>query len=65
MEQEQFAKLKTPLEKIAVDIGRIADSMTAPKSVVQKVIDFLLAMVGIGGGVAIADQIIRWIRGVI
>jgi hypothetical protein len=50
-------------EYIAKDIRRIADTMTAPKAWYQKVTEILLALVGIGGGVFIADQVIKWIKG--
>lgn len=51
------------LDRMAKDISRIADSMTAPKTWYQKVTEILLTVVGIGGSVFVADQIIKWIRG--
>ena len=49
------------------DIGRtlkeIRDAMNAPKSRFQKIVDFLVSVVAISGGVFIVDQIIKWMRG--
>lgn len=51
------------LERISKDITRIADSLTMPKTWYQKITEILLTVVGISGGVFVADQIIKWIRG--
>jgi hypothetical protein len=47
------------LERISNDIKRIADSLTVPKTWYQKITEILLTVVGISGGVFVADQIIK------
>jgi hypothetical protein len=51
------------LERISNDIKRIADSLSVSKTWYQKITEILLTVVGISGGVFVADQIIKWIRG--
>jgi hypothetical protein len=44
-------------------LKKIQEAMIAPKSRFQRIVDFLVSAVAISGGVFIADQIIKWIRG--
>jgi hypothetical protein len=61
MSDSQYEEIKRLIANIVQDIGRIADVMTQPESKAKKAVDIMLAAVGIGGGVTVVDQIIRWI----
>ncbi|MDR2509408.1 MAG: hypothetical protein LBC77_02055 [Spirochaetaceae bacterium] len=63
MNDQQYNEVKSLINGIMRDIGRIADVMTQPESRAKKAVDIMLAAVGIGGGVTVVDQVIRWITG--
>jgi hypothetical protein len=49
------------LRRIAESNEKILFLLSQPKSRIQRIIDFLLAAIGIGGGISIADALINLI----